>query len=68
MLNHEETITLIRQAKTGDERAKEIALEIYEDTLRRLEIPHEIKVAPYVIPEGMKTHGVNMIFSFFYYT
>lgn len=54
-------------AMTGDERAKEIALEIYEDTLKRLEVPHEIKVAPYVIPEGMKTHGVNMIFSFFYY-
>ena len=52
---------------TGDERAKEIALEIYEDTLSRLEVPHKIKVAPYVIPEGMKTHGVNMIFSFFYY-
>ena len=52
---------------TGDERAKEIALEIYEDTLKRLEVPHQIKVAPYVIPKGMKTHGVNMIFSFFYY-
>ena len=51
---------------TGDERAKEIALEIYEDTLKRLEVPCEIKVAPYVIPKGMKTHGVNMIFSFFY--
>ena len=51
----------------GIERAKEIALEIYEDTLKRLEIPHEIKVAPYTIPVGMKTHGVNMIFSFFYY-
>jgi len=52
---------------TGDEKAKEIALEIYEDTLNRLSIPHEIRVAPYVIPKGMKTHGVNMIFSFFYY-
>ena len=52
---------------TGDERAKEIALEIYEDTAARLDEPHKIKVAPYVIPEGMKTHGVNMIFSFFYY-
>ncbi len=52
---------------TGDEDAKEMALEIYEDTLKRLSVPHEIKVAPYVIPRGMKTHGVNMIFSFFYY-
>ena len=23
--------------------------------------------APYVIPNGMKTHGVNMIFAYFYY-
>ena len=53
---------------TGDAGAKEIALEIYEDTLKRLKISHEIKVAPYVIPRGMKTHGVNMIFSFFYYS
>ena len=52
---------------TGDDRAKEIALEIYEDTLSLLETPHKIKVAPYTIPQGMKTHGVNMIFSFFYY-
>ena len=52
---------------TGDESAKEIALEIYEDTLKKLSAPHEIKVAPYVIPQGMKPHGVNMIFSFFYY-
>ena len=37
------------------------------DTLKKLSASHEIKVAPYVIPQGMKTHGVNMIFSFFYY-
>ena len=52
---------------TGNEEAARIALAIYESTLNRLSYPDEIKVAPYVIPKGMKTHGVNMIFSFFYY-
>lgn len=52
---------------TGNEKAKEIALEIYDNTLKRLDEPDKIRVAPYVIPKGMKTHGVNMIFSFFYY-
>ena len=52
---------------TGSDDAAQIALKIYENTLERLSHPDEIKVAPYVIPKGMKTHGVNMIFSFFYY-
>lgn len=51
---------------TGNEKAKQIALEIYADTKRRLLQPDTVQVAPYVIPYGMKTHGVNMIFSFFY--
>ena len=51
---------------TQNEQAKEIALEIYEQTRRRMATPGSYRVAPYVIPEGMKTHGVNMIFSFFY--
>jgi len=52
---------------TGDERAKTIAVETYENSLWRIEHPGTYHVAPYVINEGMKTHGVNMIFSYFYY-
>ena len=52
---------------TGNEAAKQIALETYENTLERLNNPGSYRVAPYVIPEGTKTHGVNMIFAFFYY-
>ena len=51
---------------TGNEKAKEIGIAIYENTLKRINTPGSYKVSPYVIPEGMKTHGVNMIFSFFY--
>lgn len=52
---------------TKNETAKKIALETYESTLARLNLPGSYRVAPYEIPEGTKTHGVNMIFSFFYY-
>lgn len=52
---------------TGNETAKKIALETYENTLNRLNTPGSYRVAPYVIPQGTKTHGVNMIYSFFYY-
>ena len=52
---------------TGDERAKLIAIETYENTLWRLNHPGSYSVAPYVIKDGIKTHGVNMIFSYFYY-
>ena len=51
---------------TGNETAKQIALETFENTWDRLQRPGSYKVAPYVIPEGMKTHGVNMIYAFFY--
>ena len=51
---------------TKNEKAKEIALAIYENTKRRIETPGSYKVSPYVIPDGMKTHGINMAFSFFY--
>lgn len=47
---------------TGEERAKRIAVETFENTWRRQQRPGSYRVAPYVIPEGMKTHGVNMIF------
>lgn len=51
---------------TKNEEAKKIALEIFESTWVRQQNLGSYKVAPYVIPDGMKTHGVNMIFSFFY--
>ncbi len=54
-------------AATGDETALETALKIYECTKRQMENPGSYSVAPYVIPKGTKTHGVNMIFSYFYH-
>lgn len=51
---------------TKNEDAKQIALRIYENTDRKLRTPGSYRVAPYVIPDGMKTHGVNMIFAYFY--
>ncbi len=52
---------------TGNELAKKIALETHDNVLERLNRPGSYKIAPYAIPEGMKTHGVNMIFSYFFY-
>lgn len=52
---------------TGNEEAKQIALETYENTKKRIATPGSYRVAPYEIPEGTKTHGVNMIFTYFYY-
>ena len=51
---------------TKDERAEQIAVETFENTWYRQQHLGSYQVAPYVIPEGLKTHGVNMIFSFFY--
>ena len=51
---------------TGCEEAKTIALETFENTWDRIQRPGSYRVAPYVIPDGMKTHGVNMCYSFFY--
>ncbi len=52
---------------TQSEGAKQIALETYQNTYDRIRKPGSYQVAPYVIEKGMKTHGVNMIFSYFYY-
>jgi N-acylglucosamine 2-epimerase len=54
-------------AATGEPRAKALALDTAESILQRLERPGSYGVAPYVIPAGMKTHGIAMIFSFFFY-
>lgn len=51
---------------TGNEEAKTIALETFENTWDRIQRPGSYRVAPYVIPDGMKTHGVNMCYAFFY--
>lgn len=52
---------------TKDERAKKIVFETYENMVSRIENPGSYRVAPYVIPDGMKTHGVNMCCSYFFY-
>ncbi len=51
---------------TGNPVARKIALDIFDSTRARIHSPGSYKVAPYIIPDGMITHGVNMIFSFFY--
>ena len=48
---------------TGDQRAIDLALETYENVQRRLARPGSYETAPYPIPEGVKAHGVSMIFS-----
>ena len=53
-------------AATGDERAALIALETYECIDRRLR-SSDYEIAPYSIPEGLKTLGIPMIFSFFFF-
>jgi N-acylglucosamine 2-epimerase len=52
---------------TGDENAAQLALETFKNILDRLQRPGSYGIAPYKIPEGMKTHGIAMIFSFFFY-
>ncbi len=47
----------------GDQQALDLALETYENVQRRLVSPGSYETAPYPIPEGMKAHGVSMIFS-----
>jgi N-acylglucosamine 2-epimerase len=54
-------------AATKNETALKLALEIYENVLSRLNEPGSYQLAPYHLPPGMKTHGVAMIFSFFFY-
>src|SRR5437868_14841801 len=54
-------------AATKNETALKLALETYDNVLRRLNTPGSYQLAPYHLPPGMKTHGVAMIFSFFFY-
>jgi N-acylglucosamine 2-epimerase len=48
---------------TGDQEAIALALETYENVQQRLARPGSYETAPYPIPEGVKAHGVSMIFS-----
>lgn len=52
---------------TKNEVAQRLALETYITTLTRLATPGSYEIAPYHIPPGLKTHGVAMIFSLFFY-
>lgn len=54
-------------AATGDAKARNLALETAANIAQRLDQPGSYGVAPYVIPPGLKTHGIAMIFSFFFY-
>ncbi len=53
-------------AATKNPEALRLATEAYQNTLSRVRSPGSYRVAPYDLPAGMKTHGVNMIFSLFY--
>jgi len=52
---------------SGNKKAAAVALETCENTLARIREPGSYRISPYSIPNGMKTHGINMIFSYFYY-
>lgn len=52
---------------TRDGNAAELAAETFENVRERLGVPGSYGIAPYDIPEGLKTQGIPMIFSFFCY-
>lgn len=54
-------------AATGNEQAMSLALETYEQTSKRIARPGSYGVAPYLLPPGLKTHGLNMCFGLFYF-
>ncbi|MBI2440148.1 MAG: AGE family epimerase/isomerase [Lentisphaerae bacterium] len=51
----------------GSREALEIALQTYGIISTLLRTPESYRSAPYEIPPGLKAHGINMIFSFFFY-
>jgi len=53
---------------TGDQNAAQLAAETFESVRKRLSVPGSYGIAPYDIPEGLKTQGIPMIFSFFYFS
>jgi N-acylglucosamine 2-epimerase len=48
---------------TGSSEAIELALATYENVQKRLSRPGSYKTEPYPLPEGVKAHGISMIFS-----
>ena len=50
---------------TDNKEAAKIAAETYENVKSRLSKPGSYKIAPYSIPEGMKTSWDKYDFSFF---
>ena len=48
---------------TGSQEAIDLALATYENVQQRLARPGSYETAPYPLPEGVKAHGVSMIFS-----
>ena len=48
-------------------KALDLALSTSNNILNRLAQPGSYQIAPYTIPPGFKTHGIAMIFSFFFY-
>jgi len=52
---------------TGDDKAKQLALDTFESMQNRLATPGSYPTWPYPIPDGMKAHGVSMICSYAYH-
>ena len=48
---------------SGSQEAIDLALATYENVQKRLAQPGSYETAPYPLPEGVKAHGVSMIFS-----
>lgn len=55
-------LTELAQA-TGDPEAVDLALATYENVQRRLARPGSYNTEPYPLPEGVKAHGISMIFA-----
>ncbi|MGC8863639.1 MAG: AGE family epimerase/isomerase [Armatimonadota bacterium] len=52
---------------TGCERAARLVAETVENVLERLNRPGSYGIAPYTLAPGVKTLGIPMIFSFFFW-
>ncbi|MEA3334871.1 MAG: AGE family epimerase/isomerase [Chloroflexota bacterium] len=52
---------------TGDQEAIDLALATYDNVQRRLAVPGSYQTEPYPLPEGVKAHGVSMIFSLVFF-
>lgn len=48
---------------TGDSEAIDLALQTYQNVQQRLAAPDSYQTDPYPLPEGVKAHGISMIFS-----